>query len=176
MENFNAIYKEHSDYIFNLLDRKLFYKDSDLARDLTQDTFIKVAKNLDIFDGSKSKMRTWIVTIAKNVLIDYSRKKQIDIESIDGYVDNDGVHFFPNEPEAKSTPLSDMVNMQIAEGIQLAFSKLPENYKQYAELLFNKQLSYDEIAVELNQPLGTVKASIYRTRELLRETLKSFRS
>lgn len=169
MENFNEVYNKYSEDVFNFLNKKLFYKDSELARDLTNDTMLKVYNKLDSFDGDKSSMRTWINTIAKNVLIDYSRKRKLDTTSMSNFVDDEGKPTL--DATSETTPLSEIINTQIGESVQLAFNKLPEMYRKYADLFFNKQLSYDEIATELNTPLGSVKSYIFRTRQMLQESL-----
>lgn len=170
MKNFNEIYKVYSTNVFNYLNKKTGYRDSELARDLMQETMVKVHNHLDSFDGNKASMNTWIITIARNTWIDYDRKRRVDTQPINNFVDEDGnemIHI-----EADENPLNDVINNQIGEGIQLAFSKLPDLYRQYADLFFNQQLSYDEIANELNAPIGTVKGTINRTRMLLKDLIK----
>jgi RNA polymerase sigma-70 factor (ECF subfamily) len=163
MTNFNKLYNELRPYVFNFIRMKT--RDSDLAEDLTNDTMLKVYNNLDKFDEEKGKINTWVVRIANNVLIDHWRKKKLNTTSIDEFVDDEGNNTFHGSDNV--TPHSEMVNTQIGEGIEMAFGKLPEKYKELADLFFKKQLSYEEISDELNAPLGTIKANIHRTRKIL---------
>lgn len=167
MKNYNEVYKELNNVVLGYLIKKT--RDKELAEDLTSDTLYKVFVNIDKFDEDKANIKTWAVNIANNVLIDHWRKRKLATSSIHDFVDDEGnetIQYSDN-----TTPFSEMVNKQIGLGIDLAFSKLPTNYQDIANLYFKKQLSYEEISVELDKPLGTIKANIFRVRKMLQEKL-----
>jgi len=170
MKNYNEVYRELQPKVLGFL-VKFTNGDIELAEDLTSITMEKVLFNLEKYDESKSKMSTWAINIAKNVAIDNTRKRRLKTASIHDYVDDQGNETL--QATSSVTPYSEMVSKQIGHGIELALSKLPMNYKDIADLYFKKELSYEEISDELQKPLGTIKASIHRARQLLQESLKS---
>lgn len=167
MKNYNNQYKELNEVVLNHLNYQL--KDKELAKDLASDTMFKIFTNIDKFDENKANIKTWAINIAKNVLIDHWRKRKLMTASLHDYVDDEGNETIQYTNNV--TPHSELVSKQIGIGIDLAFSKLPAIYQDIANLYFKKQLSYEEISTELDKPLGTIKANIFRVRKLLQEKL-----
>lgn len=169
MQDFNVIYSEHYKRILRFVNSKV--NSLDLSEEITNDVFMKVYKNLDRFDINKASMSTWITNIAKNTCIDHYRKKKLQYISIDKtYNDRDS---FSNKDIilTSSDPCKEMVSGQTMDIIQDQISSLNGNLYTIADMLFNQQLSYDEISMKLDMPLGTVKATIFRIRKILTEKI-----
>ena len=71
-------------------------------------------------------------------------------------------------------PNQSMLKQQRKRFLNMAIDRLPEKYRMLVELRYFKELSYEEVAQELQIPLGTVKAQLFRARELLNQELKKY--
>ena len=141
------------------------------AEDLTQEAFTKAFGSLQTFDP-KYAFSTWLFRIATNCAIDFIRKKKLQTYSI---------HAQPNGEEQDApamqikdeglTPSEHLFRAQRKDYLQKAVQQLPTRYQRLIELRYFQELSYDEVAKELNLPLGTVKAQLHRGRELLNQAL-----
>jgi RNA polymerase sigma factor (sigma-70 family) len=137
------------------------------AEDLTIEAFGKAFKNIDQYTPNFA-FSTWLFKIATNNCIDFIRKKRASHISIDQSMDGE-------ESLAPSTmiqsddldPEAYMINQQKIKHMRTIVSRLKPRYRQLVELRYFKEYSYDEIAVELDIPIGTVKAQLFRARELL---------
>jgi len=148
----------------------------DDAEDLTQEAFAKAFNSLHKFD-SKYAFSTWLFRIATNNCIDFIRKKRIQTVSIDTPYENDeGDNMSFDIKDPKLGPDDLMLKKQRKEYLQKAVENLPAKYKRLVELRYFQELSYDEVAKELELPLGTVKAQLFRARELLGQELKHMQS
>ena len=142
-------------------------KNQDDADDLTIEAFGKAFNRLEQYSPSFA-FSTWLFKIASNNCIDFIRKKRIKITSMDtGRMTDDGdVIFF----DAKATTLDPeeiIIQNQKIKLMRDLVSKLKPRYKELIEKRYFEELSYEEIAEELNIPLGTVKAQLFRAREFL---------
>ena len=142
-------------------------KNQDDADDLTIEAFGKAFSRLEQYSPIFA-FSTWLFKIASNNCIDFIRKKRIKITSMDtGRMTDDGdVIFF----DAKSTTLDPeeiIIQNQKIKLMRDLVSKLKPRYKELIEKRYFEELSYEEIAEELNIPLGTVKAQLFRAREFL---------
>ena len=145
-------------------------KEQELVEDLVQEVFIKAFKNLATYSNQYA-FSTWLYRIATNHTIDYLRKKKLPTFSIsdpkktkDGEVEVQ----LPDTSFATDAPIIKHERKAI---VQEAIANLPEKYRKVIRMRHMDELSYDEIADELNIPLGTVKAHIFRARELLYKAL-----
>jgi RNA polymerase sigma-70 factor (ECF subfamily) len=171
MKTFQQIYAEYRDKIYNHITFRI--RNSQQAEDLTQEVFIKVYKNLAMYDESKGLLSTWIYTIANNLVVDYFREKKLLTTDLSMYVTDDG-----GELDALSyhctteTPHIVLMRKEIRTNVQVNISLLPKNIRRVAKLFFYANFNYNEIATALDIPLGTVKNSIFRAREILQASLK----
>jgi RNA polymerase sigma-70 factor (ECF subfamily) len=156
--------------ISNLIARVI--KQTDDVEDLTQETFIKAFQSLDRFDNQFS-FSTWLFKIASNNCIDYLRKKKLKTFSIDKHIEtsDDGMYF--EIPDTDLMPDKKIVDRERKQIIEEAIASLPEKYRKVILLRHSEMKEYEEIAEELDLPLGTVKAHIFRARELLNKFLKN---
>ena len=147
----------------------------DDAEDLTIEAFAKAFKNLHKFKKDYT-FSTWLFRIATNNAIDFIRKKKLDTTSLNSsYTDDSGANINIDLPDKGLDPQEMAIKSQKIELIQMFVTKLPAKYQRLVRLRYFDELSYDEIAKELESPLGTVKAQLHRARELLSELVKNKR-
>lgn len=137
------------------------------AEDLTIEAFGKAFKNIDQY-APNFAFSTWLFKIATNNCIDFIRKKRGSHISLDQSVDGEDslspsalIQSDSLDPEAY------MINQQKVILMREIVTKLKPRYRNLVELRYFKEYSYEEIAVELDLPIGTVKAQLFRARELL---------
>lgn len=144
------------------------------AEDLTIEAFGKAFKRLDQYVPTHA-FSTWLYKIATNNCIDHLRKKKMSTFSIDAQDENEeNTRKF--EPAANSlTPEEKTIKDQKIELMHQVVDHLKPRYRNLIELRFFKEYSYQEISDEVGIPLGTVKAQLFRAKELLYEILKDKR-
>ena len=148
-------------------------KNSDDAEDLTIEAFAKAFKNLAKYNPSYT-FSTWLFRIATNNCIDFIRKKKLQTTSIhSAYVSDDGENVGIQIKDSRKNPQEEAIHNQKIEIMRLIVQKLPTKYRSLVALRYFDELSYDEIAQEIGAPLGTVKAQLFRARELLHELVKT---
>lgn len=149
-------------------------KDREQVRDLVQEAFMKAFDNLDSYNTNYA-FSTWLYRITTNHAIDYLRKKKLQTLSIDEPVKTkEGEMNIQLEDEQSATDRS-IMKKQRSSIIHKAIEELPEKYRVVIKLRHFEELSYDEISEQLDLPLGTVKAHIFRAREMLYKELKDRR-
>jgi len=141
------------------------------AEDLTLEAFGKAFKNLHQYSPTFA-FSTWLFKIASNNCIDFLRKKKgvhVSIENNDQNENGDQVRLKSKElnPEEK------LIRMQKAILLRKVVRRLKPRYQTLVELRYFREFSYEEIAKELNLPLGTVKAQLFRAREMLFKLIES---
>jgi RNA polymerase sigma-70 factor (ECF subfamily) len=147
----------------------------DDAEDLTIESFAKAFKSLHKFKKDFT-FSTWLFRIATNNTIDQIRKKKLNTMSIDNsFTDDNGDGISIEVEDENLNPQEETIKSQKAELIQVFVDKLPPKYQKLVRLRYFSELSYEEIAVELEAPLGTVKAQLHRARELMFEMVKNKR-
>ncbi len=140
----------------------------ELAEDLFQETWIRVLERSHQYDG-KHEFSTWLYAVARNLTIDYLRKKRP--VSLDGLMEDE--RHAPLEP-ADTRPMAWEVVQQHeqAERVSAALVSIPAEYRETVVLRFQDGLALDEIATVIGAPLGTVKSRLYRGLNLLMSRLK----
>lgn len=170
MVTFEKIHNDNHSKIFNFLNFRI--NDHELAEELANDVFVKVHQHLDDYDENISNINTWVYNIAKNVLIDHFRRKKLETISISNFVDDDGYENFVHADNV--TPESLMINNQLGINVKSLINSLSKEQSVIMNKFFIEQLSYEEISNELDKPLGTIKATLFRAKELLKEKLSNF--
>jgi len=135
------------------------------AEDLTIEAFGKAFRNLDSFTPDYA-FSTWLFKIATNNCIDFIRKKQVSPSPLDQYqddIDNLTVNIQSDLPD----PEEALINDQKIAVLREIVNQLKPGYRALIELRYYKEYSYEEISSELNLPIGTVKAQLYRAKSLL---------
>lgn len=137
------------------------------ADDLTIEAFGKAFKSLSQYTPEYA-FSTWLFRIATNNCIDFIRKKRAKIVSIDNiYTSSDGEQIGIDIASETLDPEEKIIEKQKIKMMREIVSKLKPHYRTLIELRYFDELSYEEIAQELNLPLGTVKAKLFRARDLL---------
>ena len=146
----------------------------DDAEDLMMESFSKAFKSLHKFKKDFT-FSTWLFRIATNNTIDFIRKKKLNTLSIEHtYTDDDGASVSMDiADKGNLNPQDETIRGQMEEIMQGIVNMLPAKYQKLVRLRYFRELSYEEIAVELEAPLGTVKAQLHRARELLYDLVKN---
>jgi RNA polymerase sigma factor (sigma-70 family) len=143
------------------------------ADDLTIEAFGKAFKNLHQYSPEYA-FSTWLFKIAANNCIDFMRKhRRINFTS---GIDSDGneMNDYPaNIPSQNLDPEEKIIEKQKIKMMREVVEKLKPHYRLLVEMRYFKELSYEEIATELELPVGTVKAQLFRAREFLYNILKN---
>ncbi len=146
-------------------------RNTDTANDLVQETFMKAFSSLASY-RSEYKFSTWLYKIAANCSIDFLRKKRINALSLDQQLDTGEGTVEIEVADDSYNPEKDLVRKQQRISIVEAIEELPTKYREVIIYRHKDDKSYEEIADLMNIPVGTVKARIFRARELLKKKLK----
>ncbi|HER09267.1 MAG TPA: sigma-70 family RNA polymerase sigma factor [Bacteroides sp.] len=137
------------------------------AEDLTIEAFGKAFKNIDQYTPNFA-FSTWLFKIATNNCIDFIRKKRASHVSLDQSMDGEETLSPSSLIQSDSPdPESTMIIQQKVLRMREVVSRLKPRYRTLVELRYFKEYSYEEIAEEMDIPIGTVKAQLFRARELL---------
>lgn len=166
---YDKLMKKYYQHIYNLIYKMIFKKED--VEDLTQEAFIKAFNSLQHFDRQFA-FSTWLYKIATNNSIDYLRKKKLNTFSIDKEIESEDSDYKFDIPDTDYVPDNKIIEDQRKKVLEDAIENLPEKYRQVITMRHKQEKEYEEIAKELNLPLGTVKAHIFRGRELLNKYLK----
>lgn len=142
------------------------------AEDLTIEAFGKAFKNLHQYSPDYA-FSTWLFKIAANNCIDFLRKHR-RIQFADGVIneDDERTDYPSNIPSPTLDPEEKIIEKQKIKLMREVVERLKPHYRQLVEMRYFQELSYEEISEQLNLPLGTVKAQLFRAREFLYEILK----
>lgn len=145
----------------------------DDAEDLTIEAFGKAFRSLHKFKKDFT-FSTWLFRIATNNSIDFIRKRKLNTLSIDhAFTDEDGQSVSMSIQDLNLNPQDEAIKSQKEEIIRMVVGMLPAKYQKLVRLRYFQELSYEEIAVEIDAPLGTVKAQLHRARELMYDLVKN---
>jgi RNA polymerase sigma factor (sigma-70 family) len=145
-------------------------RETDYVEDLVQDIFMKAFKNLKNYKNDYA-FSTWLYRIATNHTIDYLRKKKLHTFSIN--TDSSDEDQAPIQLEDEDSHTDEpMIRRQRKNKVHEAIDQLPEKYRLIILKRHIEEKSYQEISEEMDIPLGTVKAHIFRARELLYKYMK----
>ena len=137
------------------------------AEDLTIEAFGKAFRNLAQYTPNFA-FSTWLFKIATNNAIDFIRKKRGSTISLDQTIDaNDSLTPSESIKSDSLDPEMSLINQQKVKHMRDVVSKLKPRYRRLVELRYFDEFSYEEISTELKLPIGTVKAQLFRARELL---------
>jgi RNA polymerase sigma factor (sigma-70 family) len=132
--------------------------DSNLADDALQEGFIKIWKNISEFNPERASLFTWMFTIVKNTAIDLTRRESNrKIQSLDSGV-------YDSMSNSVEATISDV-------GLMQKLKQLDPKYQELIDLIYLKGYTQQEVADELNMPLGTVKTRINTAIKMLRNIL-----
>lgn len=139
------------------------------VEDLSIATFSKAFDKLESYSDSFA-FSTWIQTIANNTLIDFYRKKDQKTISIDE--ENDDERLSIDIVDGGLGPEDNLIQKQKNKRIAEHVHQLKPHYRELIIMRYLDEMTYAEIATKLNLPLGSVKAKLFRARDLLVRILK----
>ena len=161
---FARLLARYKDAIYFML-LKMVNNKSD-AEDLTLEAFGKAFKNLHQYSPGYA-FSTWLFKIASNNCIDFLRKKKSAWVPIEGSHDS-SENESPIKLKSKDpNPEERLIRKQKAILMRKVVRKLKPRYQTLVEYRYFRELTYEEISAELRLPLGTVKAQLFRAREML---------
>jgi RNA polymerase sigma-70 factor (ECF subfamily) len=160
----------YRDSIYFMLLKMVNSKDD--ADDLTIEAFGKAFRKLHQYTPNYA-FSTWLFKIASNNCIDFIRKKKKNTFSLNRSVDEDGGEMEMDIKADVLNPEENYIKDQKIQLMQDVVKKLKPRYRTLVELRYFKELSYEEIAEQLDLPLGTVKAQLFRAREFLFQIMKN---
>lgn len=167
---YTTLMNRYRNSIFHMMLKMVNNRDD--AEDLTLEAFGKAFRKLPSY-APRYAFSTWLFKIAINNCIDHIRKKRLHLLSIDDPIEPGGAHDFSSNIRANSlNPEETLVRIQKVGLMRQIMGKLSPKYRLMIELRFFEELSYEEIARELEIPLGTVKAQLFRAKEILYNLLQ----
>ncbi len=164
---FATLMNRYRDSIYYML-LKMVNNPSD-AEDLTIEAFGKAFRNLESYTP-KFAFSTWLFMIATNNCVDFIRKKKASPSLLDQNQDSMDI-LTANLQSDLPDPEESLINHQKIVALKEVVNQLKPRYKKLIELRYYKEFSYEEISSELNIPIGTVKAQLYRAKTLLYNVL-----
>lgn len=149
-------------------------RDTDLVEDIAQETFIRAYRALHQFRGD-AQFYTWLYRIAintaKKFLLELKREPYLARSFADNDAD-DETFSQKQEPTTDETPETVLAAKELAAVVNAAVDDLPADLKQALVLREVEGLSYEEIAVSMNCPIGTVRSRIFRARDAVSAKIK----
>jgi RNA polymerase sigma-70 factor (ECF subfamily) len=138
------------------------------AEDFFQETWVRVIERGYQYDG-KWKFEAWLFTIARNLILDWHRRKKP--ESFESLAGPDENSTFDVRDQKGASPLESFLNQEQHKGVHASLGKIPAVYREVLVLRFQEEMQLDEIAGVLNAPVSTVKSRLYRGLEALRSAM-----
>ncbi len=138
----------------------------DDAMDLTVETFGKAFENIEKYKPDFA-FSTWLFRIATNNCIDFIRKKRLKMVSLQTLSEDDKEEKQLQIASDTLNPEQTSIKKQESEKLKSIVEQLPQRYRTLIILRYYDEQSYEEIAQQLDLPLGTVKAQLFRARDLM---------
>ncbi|MFD1552427.1 RNA polymerase subunit sigma-24 [Putridiphycobacter roseus] len=150
---------------------KMVSKDED-AEDLTIEAFGKAFNRLHQYSPSFA-FSTWLFKIASNNAIDFIRKKRIKVTSMEtGFTNSDGEAIVIDVESSERDPEEVAIHAEKVKHMRNIVQTLKPRYRELIEKRYFLELSYEEIAADMDLPLGTVKAQLFRARAFLADLME----
>ena len=168
---FNQEFMPHINAMYNFAYRLTL--DSDDAKDLLQDTYLKAFRFIDSFQqGTNAK--AWLFRILKNSFINDYRKKskepsKVDYQEVESFYNSEDVDR-QITPDLRVEALQDM----IGDEISIALNSLDVDFRTVIILCDLEGFKYEEMAKILDIPIGTVRSRLHRARNLLKDKLSEY--
>lgn len=166
--SFEEIMRKYNKRIFNFTMRMV--RNEQVAIELTQDFFIKIFTKLQKYNF-EYKFSTWAYRICYNLVIDYIRKNQTYVDSLDD--DRSYKKYaYMNKNSIKEDGADVFEREEVKSYLWKTVNLLPVKYKELILLRYIQELKYDEISEVTSLPIGTVKNRIFKAKDLLRKEIE----
>ncbi|WBU89982.1 RNA polymerase sigma factor [Cellulophaga omnivescoria] len=136
------------------------------AEDLTIQTFSKAFDKINTYDGNY-KFKTWLITIGKNLHVDLFRKRKRSVLENMNYGNDDVIKVLDDAPTIEDQLIIEQNLANLLQDIK----KLKPAYQRIINLRYFNELSYSDIATELNEPINSVKVKLLRAKKLLAQII-----
>lgn len=142
-------------------------KNENDAEDITIQSFSKAFDKINTFN-EKYQFKTWLITISKNIHIDFIRKNKTSINlSSSQSREAEAYKIIDDNP----TPEDKIIMEQNLAKLLLDIKQLKPKYQEVIHLRYFKELSYKEISHEINEPMNNVKIKLLRAKKILAEII-----
>lgn len=136
-------------------------EDEDEAEDITIKTFSKAFDKIHLYN-ERYNFKTWLISISKNIFLDHVRKQRTDTISINKK-ESEAYKIFDESPTAEDQLINDQHLVEL-----LAYIKqLKPHYQEIINLRYFREMSYKEMAEDLNEPMSNIKVKLLRAKKLL---------
>ena len=156
---FGTLVERYRVRLYRFVER--YTNDSEDARDVTQEVFLKVHAALDSYDP-KYKFSTWLFRIAGNAAIDHLRRRKARPLPLELPRDEDGESRVAEPRETRPDPFQDLARRRLRDALAAAIDRLPDDYRELISLRHYGELPYEEIADVLDTTLPAVKSLVHR--------------
>ena len=172
LEAFNQLVLLYQDFLFRVAMNIL--GDEDSAADATQQAFLSAFRNLRAFRGGS--LRSWLSRITVNACYDELRRISRNPDLPLQVYDQDGEEMGPSQwlADPSPSPEAHTETTDLLDTLQTCLQALPEHYRIVVQFVDVEGLSYEETAVALDLPIGTVKSRLARARNTLRASLQRY--
>jgi RNA polymerase sigma-70 factor (ECF subfamily) len=163
--SFTKLMEQYRQSVYFMILKMIHNRDD--ADDILMITFSKAFNNIQSYSEDFA-FSTWLFKIASHNCIDFIRKKKLQITSLDGSQRDEEENTTPlHLPDKSEDPEETIIKQQKALKLRAIVDKLSPKYRQLIEMRYFEELSYDEIAEKTDLPIGTVKAQLFRAKDLL---------
>lgn len=169
-EAFSALYDRLSGPLYSLAYKML--GDAGEAQDALQDICLQLWRRAAAYEATKSSVFSWAVLITRGRVIDRLRSRSRRSRIVAASTDDETVTTEPSDASTPSTGADTVASHEQAARVRQVLARLPQDQREAIELAFFSDLTHQEVAERLSQPLGTIKARIRRGMLKLREHLR----
>ncbi len=176
-QSFQEILEPHVDYLYSFA--RYITGDQTESEDLVQKTLIRAMDRFDQYEEG-TNLRAWLSQIMKNLWIDEYRSRDRRSEREYKYARATKDLRWASQkkccPEAEKRDERSLLNKCISDDMRNALLSIPEKYRKPFLMYTIDDLKYEEIAEEMDCPLGTVRSRLHRAKQLLQSELKDTKS
>jgi len=167
---FDILLGKYERYLYNICYGYTFNQDE--ALDIMQEIYIKIFRNIHSFDETRPFL-PWLKRIAINTCLNYKRdNKKLPKLSLDLETDDEKSSLLDQIASADDTEETAIFH-ETQDLVIKSLQEIPDNYRLPLTLRYLENMSYEEIATILKQPIGTVKNSVYRARNIMKKSLQA---
>ncbi len=168
-EAFKFIVEKYTTPLYNFTARLTNKNNAD---DIVQEIFIKIWKKIQTYNPNKASFKTWLFTIARNTIIDYSRKKQEIVFSDIGTEEDKISKIYEDIPDENLLPDEVLQKISDKETLNKVLAKIKTIYREVLILHYQEEMTFEEIGKTLKRPTNTIKSQHRRALIELRELLQ----
>ncbi|MBS1809386.1 MAG: sigma-70 family RNA polymerase sigma factor [Acidobacteria bacterium] len=174
MEAFSELVSEYQPLVYSVTLR--IVREAEEARDVTQETFLKIFRHFNHFRGDSS-LKTWVCRIAVNQALNsqrwWKRRRREEMRSLDEPLDDERLSLGATLASKSDSPEAEVIAHERQHQLERALGELKKDFRIAVALRDIEGMSYEEIASILEVSVGTVKSRIARGREMLRTRLSN---